>query len=115
MDDAGQYIKVKIETSDLSADEEMKSKERVVLGYVLWRGRTNNPLTLTVYVKRNDTLQWEAIKTYTIATNTKRFFRRLPPSVSCIDAYVKLEGEVNTFELTSLKLFIKPVGVGQYG
>lgn len=115
MDDAGQYIKVRIETSDLSADEEMKSKERVVLGYVLWRGTTNRPLTLTVYVKRNNTLQWEAVKVYTIAINTKRFYKRLPPSISCIDAYVKLEGEVNTFTLTSLKLFIKPVRAGQYG
>lgn len=115
MADAGNKIKVIIDTADLSTDEEMKSKERFILGYILYRGQSIDTLTLTVYVKRNPDLQWEAIKEYTITPNTKRFFKRLPPSISCIDAYIKLEGDVESFDLTSLKLFIKPMRSGQYG
>ncbi len=114
MNDNNKEISIKLTTARLSTDKELKYKGRFVIGYVSWRGITDANLTLKLFLRKNNNLSWEMVKQYTILANKKRFFKRVPPHTSCIDAYLELSGDVKVFELESLKLYVKPIIVGQY-
>ena len=115
MTDSGIAIPVIFESNDIMVDEEMKSNQRLVLGYVSCKYESDSDFDITVYYKRDNAMVWEATDPYTVSKSAKRFFQKLPIGLTCIDAYVKLAGTFGELIITSLKLHAKPAIVGKFG
>jgi hypothetical protein len=108
-------IPVIFESSDIMVDEEMKSNQRLVLGYVSCKYESDSDFEITVYYKRDNAMNWENIDPFTVSKDERRFFQRLPIGLSCIDAYAKLSGDFGELIITSFKLHAKPAVVGKFG
>ena len=115
MTDNGSKIPVIFESNDIMVDEEMKSNQRLVLGYVSCKYESDSDFDITVYYKRDSAMSWESITLKTASKDEKRYFQRLPIGLTCIDAYAKLAGEFGELIITSFKLHIKPAVVGKFG
>lgn len=116
MADNGNAIDIDVECSPIQTDEELKSNNRFVLGYVEANYMTDSDLTLTIYVKRDNDLQWEEATTITLGKFSKRYFGLLPQGLSVIDFYVSLTGSpMYVCEITSLKILTQPLILGKHG
>lgn len=115
MKDLTEKISVVFESGDIKTDEEMKSNQRIVLGYVSCKYESDSDFEITVYYKRDNAMNWESITPYTVSKDEKRFFQRLPLGLTCIDAYARLAGSFGELIITSFKLYLKPTMVGKFG
>lgn len=109
-------IPIDIEFWEVSTDEEFQSNGRVVLGYISAVYETDTNLTLKLFYKRANDGVWLESDEYTLDKDEKRFFQKLPPSLSVIDFYLHLYGTYEAeCEITSCKVHFKPIAVGKYG
>jgi len=63
MADQGQPVNVILEFSPIQTDEELKSNSRMVLGYLSARYESDADLTVTIYFKRDDDMDWGKYRT----------------------------------------------------
>jgi hypothetical protein len=115
MDDNGTPIDVDIEFAELQGDLELGGNDRFLLGYVSLAYESDVDFSLKVYFKRDKSMVWESTDTYTIDKDVKGFFTPLPPHLNVIDAYPRVWGTLETFKITSCKLFVKPQKLGKFG
>jgi hypothetical protein len=114
-DDYGNKIPVTILTSPVILDKADLSNERFILGYIVVSYEIDEDATITIYYKRNDEMEYEALESITLSKDKKRLYRKLPLKIgSVIDYYVKLDGSFEEFQITTFKMFIKIVTVGKH-
>lgn len=115
MPDVLATIPIIFESREAKTDEDLKSHTRFVINRITGAINTDANLSLYLYVKKNNTMTWELVGTYTINKDYDRFAQRIHPVVSCIDYYVKVGGSVTTTcEITSLKVWQKIIPLGKH-
>ena len=114
--DNGQLIDIVIDSSPVQSDEDLKSNSRMVLGYLSAKYLTDADITVTLFFKRNDDMEWESLQAATLSLDKKRYFGKLPLGLTVIYDYVEVTAAINyIFEITSLKVHQKPLMVGKFG
>jgi hypothetical protein len=116
MSDNGQAIQIELNTSPVQTDEELKSNNRFILGYLSAKYNTDADITATIYARLADDMSWQNVATLTLSSTKKRYFGQLPQGLTVIDYYVSLTAKpVNVFEITSLKILMKTLPTGKFG
>lgn len=114
--DNGNSLNIIFEANPFQTGLESKSDMRVVLGYVSMRYITDTDLTLTIYARRDDEMEWESVATITIDHNEKRLSEPLPSGLSVIDYYPVITGSPSyVCEIYSLKIHQKILQTGNKG
>jgi hypothetical protein len=116
MSDNGQNIPVILNFSSVQTDEELKSNSRMVLGFLSAKYESDSDITVTIYFKRDNDMEWENTVPITMSAEEGRYFGKLPLGLSVIDYYVTVESSpLETFWISSLKVFIKTLPAGKFG
>jgi hypothetical protein len=116
MSDQGQSIPVILNFSPVQTDEELKSNSRMVLGYLSAKFQSDADITVTIYFKRDDDMEWENTAGIVMSASEGRYFGQLPQGLSVIDYYVTVESSPsNTFWISSLKILMKSLPTGKFG
>jgi hypothetical protein len=116
MSDNGQNIPVILNFSPVQTDEELKSNSRMVLGYLSAKYESDADITVTIYFKRDDGMEWENTDPIIMSVDEGRYFGKLPLGLSVIDYYVTVKSSpLETFWISSLKVFIKTLPSGKFG
>ena len=117
MNDNGHKIKVEIKTTPVRLDKRTKlSNDRIILGYFVMDYNFDEDATVTLYYRRDDTMNYSNTEPIIVKKGNKRIVRKLPLDIGdVIDYYVKIAGEFKTFIITSAKLLIKTVPIGRHG
>lgn len=116
-------ILVDLEGWKVSTHEEFGSNRRAVLGYIsavydieYQEDDTETEISIVLYYLRGKDGVWENTDPYVLDKDKKIFFQKLPPSLSVIDFYPRLYGNIEDYgELTSLKVLFKEIFVGKFG
>lgn len=115
-DDYGNIIPVTILTSPILLDETaMFSNHRFVLGYLVMVYKIDNDAEMTIYVKKNNDMDYEAVSKITVASGKKRIYRKLPLDIGAVmDFYIKFTGDFKDLTITTLKILVKNKIVGKH-
>jgi hypothetical protein len=115
MSDIGQNIPVILNFSPVQTDEELKSNTRMVLGYLSAKYESDADITVKIYFKRNNYMDWENTAPITMTAEEGRYFGKLPLGLSLIDYYVTVESSpLEVFRISSLKVLIKTLPAGKF-
>jgi hypothetical protein len=88
----------------------------MVLGYLSAKYQSDADISVTIYFKRDDDMDWESLSPITMSAEEGRYFGRLPLGLSVIDYYVTVESSPsNTFWISSLKILMKSLPTGKFG
>jgi hypothetical protein len=116
MSDNRQNIAVVLNFSPIQTDEELKSDSRMVLGYLSAKYESDADITVTIYIKRDEDMDWENTEGIIMSAEEGRYFRQLPQGLSVIDYYVTVESSpLETFWISSLKILMKSLPTGKFG
>jgi len=88
----------------------------MVLGYLSAKYQSDADITVTIYFKRDDDMDWESTEGIIMSAEEGRYFGQLPRGLSVIDYYVTVESSpYETFWISSLKVLIKTLPTGKFG
>lgn len=117
MSDYGKAIHVEIESNPIRLDKKTElSTNRIILGYLKMVYRMDADMTMTIYVRKNEDMNYEAIDPITISKDHKRLSLKLPIDIGAIiDFYVKFTGEFKRdCTITVCKILLKPKPAGKF-
>lgn len=112
-DDYGKPITIQIISAPKLLDEDIKNSERFVLEYLTSVYSTDADITITLYVARSASLDYEAVQTFVLSKDFKRFKRKIKQIGSIINYYLQVDWEGKEFEITSLQVRRKIFPVGK--
>lgn len=113
-DDYGNSIAVQIVAAPILLDETVNKGARFVLGYLKAVYETDEDITVTIYVRRNSSMEYELVDTHTLSKDNKRYKRKIKLVGSVIDYYPQLDITGKDFVITSLTINRKIFTTGKY-
>jgi len=113
--DNGNPISIQINFAEFQSREEFQKLERINLGFLECVYNIDTNLSVIIFYKRTNEMEWEQTPAITLDKNKRRIFRKLPNGITCIDFYPQLSGSVNdTCEISLFRILTKPVILGKH-
>lgn len=115
MTDAGTPIPVEIEFANMQSDKELRTNNKILVGYISMLYESPEDFSLTIKYRRTNELNWEETAAWTVSKDNKRFFEQVHLGLSIIDAYPRIVGNFSNLEITSCKLLVDYLPSGKFG
>ena len=112
-DDYKELIPIQIITAPRLLDEDVNRGARYVLGYLKAVYQSDVDVTVTLFVARKSTMEYESVDTFVLSKDVKRFKRKIKQIGSILNYYLQVDLEGTDFEITSLTVNRKLFSVGR--